>query len=166
MEDTEKYTATEFIQKFIVNDLSGIVNSHPYHAFFLLSAAIELFGKCMNPTPDWQATNSSDFKTALTLRSLQKYSGINGLPDKMYSSLRCGLLHACMPKSDIKLVSDKNDLDNSIIGCNELYDDIKIAWNELKQSPLCKKDMSSPIFEVNKSLSSSGMTATNRTIKP
>lgn len=156
-----KYNATTFIQKFVVEDLEDIVKHHPYHAFFLLSSAIELLGKCLNSSPDWQNTSNVDFNNALNLPGLSKYKSIQ---NEMYSSLRCGLLHACMPKEDLRLVQGKNDIPNKVIGCTELYDDVKIAWSELKKNKTIKKDMTKEIFEVDMSINSSGMTQTVKNV--
>lgn len=38
-----------------------------------------------------------------------------------------------LPKEGIKLASGNNDLNNHIVGANELYTDIKNAWDEIKK---------------------------------
>lgn len=114
----------------ILNGMEDIVNNHPYHAFALLAIMIEVLGKCLS-SRDWQHSGESttDFNSALDkFHSLQKYKNVSNL----FSTLRCGMVHALLIKQGVALVPDKNDLLNSTIGCKELYQDICQAWEDLK----------------------------------
>lgn len=178
------YTAEEFIDQYIIRDISDIVESHPYHAFFLMSTAIEVLGKCLNANP-WQTIGESeiDFCNAINqFESLKDYRSFNRdkkdkngktITDKngnavqlndLFSLLRCGLLHAALPKDGISLTNQNEDLSNRIIGCKEMYQRICNAWKEAKSNPmLIKKNLSAPdIFHVNGSIS--GTTSTMKTV--
>ena len=177
------YTAKEFIERYIIRDISDIVESRPYHAFFLLSTAIEVLGKCLNPD-SWQTSGKSeeDFSNAINqFESLKDYRCFNcyktdkngnqvinkGRPvltNELFSLLRCGLLHAALPKNGIFLTDQNEDLSRKLIGCREMYQRICNAWNEAKNNPsLIKKNLLEPdVFHVNGSIS--GTTSTNKTV--
>ena len=138
----------------ILDEMQDIVERHPYHAFALLSILIEVIGKSINNDDDWQhfEPKGKDFNAALTsCLALQKYQNIKGL----YGILRCGMNHAFLPKEGIKLAPDNNDLVNNIIGCKELYDDIKDAWDSIiTGGTKSSKDLSKPIMSIEGPLSS------------
>ena len=135
-----------FINKFIIDDIKPIVNSQAYLAFVLLSAAIEFLGKCLSKADDWQTSGESeyDFCNAIqTYPSLNKYKvkfgesttvkGHNNVyKNKLYKELRCAMVHALQPSSKIILRGERNDLENNIIGCQELYEDVVAACEFVK----------------------------------
>ena len=146
----------------VIDDMQDIVEQHPYHAFALLSICIEVIGKSINNDKDWQhfEPKGKDFNEALNLcPTLQKYQNVKDL----YSILRCGMNHAFLPKEGIKLAPDNNDLANNIIGCKELYDDIKDAWNGIITGAIkYSKDLSKPIMNIDGPLSSITPSAESR----
>ena len=150
----------EFIQKFMIEDIGKLVDSHPYHSFLLISIGIEFLGKCLNGN-EWDDPNNStnDFNNAIKdLRSFAKYRSITELHDK----LRCGLAHLNAPKKGILLDKDGNDLSASpvILGCRELYEDFKSACNEVLEDKegKVKKDMNKEYIIVD---STTGSTVTS-----
>lgn len=150
-EKTRDYAVTEFIDEQLRN-LESIVPSQPFLAFPLLSIIIELLGKCLSSS-SWDKRDESekDFCNAInTLNGLKQYRKLNTkkinkkgkvvvkhkqevYTNLLYTYLRCNMVHAFLPSPNIRLTSDNNDLDNKIIGCQELYNDIKSAWEELNQ---------------------------------
>ena len=85
----------------ILKGMEEIVNNRPYHAFALLAIFIEVLGKCLSGR-DWQESGKSkdDFNLALTsFLSLQKYKQLIDL----YHNLRCGMVHALLPKPGLIL---------------------------------------------------------------
>jgi len=141
-------TMQEHLQS-VIDELKDIVENHPFHAFALLAIVIEVLGKSINSHTDWQhfERNGFDFNNALTkYQSLKKYST---LKVSLYDTLRCGMAHAFLPKEGIKLVPDKNDFSNDTIGCKELYEDIVIAWSDLKKGVITPdKDMSKNVIKI------------------
>ena len=165
-------TAKNFIDS-VIADTELIVTERPYHAFALLCSEIEILGKCLNSEP-WHTKRKvkRDFFNAInTLPELNKYKRYNSKTsggkdnNKLYDTLRCGIIHAGFPKDgSIKLINEYNDLNMDIIGCRELYDDIKKAWNNLKNnSTLCRKNLSEEVMNISGAVSAS--TGTN-TILP
>lgn len=142
----------------VIDELQDIVENHPFHAFALLAIVVELLGKCLNNNLDWQhyEPKGKDFNTALnTYKGLNKYAT---LQVSLYNTLRCGMVHAFLPKEGIQLVPDRNDLSNNTIGCRELYEDIIAAFNEVKNGNISPaKDMSKSVLQVNGSLSGATM---------
>ena len=141
-------TMQEHLQS-VIDELKDIVENHPFHAFALLAIVIEVLGKSINSHTDWQhfERNGLDFNNALNkYQSLKKYSTLSV---SLYDTLRCGMAHAFLPKKGIKLVPDKNDFSNDTIGCKELYEDIVIAWSDLKKGVITPdKDMSKNVIEI------------------
>ena len=141
-----------FINQFIIDDIKPIVENHAYLAFVLLSAAIEFLGKCLSNADDWQTLGESeyDFCNAIqTCPSLNKYKvkfgesttvkGHNNVyKNKLYKELRCAMVHALQPNSDIVLGRERNDLENNIIGCRELYEDVVKACEHIKSMNISK----------------------------
>lgn len=123
----------EHVEKFIIEQ--------PFLSFVILSSMIEFMGKCYKCRKDFHESGHSkeDYYDAINnLQFLQKYIVFNygDTKDKcnhMYKWLRCGMLHAFLPKEGIKLASGNNDLNNKIVGAKELYTDIKNAWDEIKK---------------------------------
>jgi len=140
----------------VPDELSDIVNNHPFHSFILLADFIEVLGKCLS-SEDWQKSNRSrkDFDNAITtFPSLQKYKNIVDL----YGVLRCGLTHAMLPKDGVLLSPDNNDL-SSTIGCKELYHDICCAWKDLLSGEVKPaKNLNEEIMFINDDVSGTTQT--------
>lgn len=156
-------TARQHIQK-LIDDTELFVNERPFHAFASLAVIIEVLGKCSNPNTDWQYYNVQvkDFDNALTLPSLQKYKS---LPFNVRSYLRNGMLHAFFPKNGVTLTNDRNDLPNNIIGCRELYEDIKAAWEEINSGRIqSQKNLDAPLMEYDGPNSAATKNPTQNTV--
>ena len=156
-------TAKEHIQDYIDN-MECIVKCKPYYAFALLAIVIEVLGKCMNENADWQQSGSSesDFNKALDLESLKKYKNIENIENNtLYKTLRCGLLHASLPKNGILLAPNKNNLKKKTIGCVSLYNDIKKAWRDIESEKVSvSKNLDSNVLHVEDELSGNTMNPT------
>lgn len=132
-----------FGEKFIKEDIKSLVESNPYLAFFVLSAAIEFIARCRCCLTDFHygERNGKRYLDAIdeieALRPYRKFKKKKGkgYTNTLYSSIRCGLLHSSMPNSGIILSSEENELDRNVIGCKSLYSDIKRAWEEIKSDP-------------------------------
>lgn len=124
------YTLREFIDN-LLEDTKSVVDSKPYLAFMILSVVIEQLGLCKNGLTLVNGTHADTYNMALkSSASLEKY--MNALPN-MYKELRCGMLHVGMPQEGLKLCRNQNDLDNNVIGCHDLYDDVQSAWEDIKK---------------------------------
>lgn len=178
---SQTFTPREFIQKFMIDEMSVIVKNHPFYAFSLLAEAIEVLGKCLNPISDWFASGSSenDFYNAInTLKGFELYKCFNFTKKSkdgktintnlLYSKLRCGLLHSFLPKEGITLAPSvgNEDLSNNIVGCGELYEAIKTAWAEIDSGnvPSSKDFDSRKIFSVDDGLSATTITTITKQI--
>ena len=144
MTDTEKgaMTLEEYGDKLINDDLGKLVESNPYFAFIVLASAIEFIARCNNCRESQDIHHAKRIskkvylKAINTLKSFKKYRQLkekNG--NKLYTLLRCGLVHTTMPNKGITLSSEKNELQNNVVGCMSLYEDVKNAWAEIKADP-------------------------------
>lgn len=132
----------EFGDKFINEYIEPLVISNPYLAFMVLSASIEFIGKCRhrlkNPHMNGPMVQKNMFVDAIdNINALSPYRAFNyktskGHSNKLYTALRCGLLHAAMPNVGIILSSEENEIERNVVGCKSLYLDIKSAWIEIK----------------------------------
>lgn len=162
MTPTKQLSGKDNIQN-IINELEDIVNNHPYFAFALLAIIIEVFGKCYDSNLDWQHRDSARnaFKLGIDkCSSLTKYKAIGS--DVIYTTLRCGLLHAFLPKDGILLAEDKNDLKNNIIGCKSLYQDIIKAWEQLKTDPNIQNKLTNQVIEIRNTITGTTKTFINK----
>ena len=125
------------------DQLKGIVDQSPYLAFILLSAILEFMGNCnKRGRGSKYSTKEIFFDLINNSEALKDYKKLNFRNDKnennnyLYKYLRCGILHEVLPKGDIVLCPDRNDLSGTkkTIGAKNLYEDMKKAWEELKSS--------------------------------
>ncbi|MBQ9636666.1 MAG: hypothetical protein IJV36_02060 [Prevotella sp.] len=136
----------EFGDKMIYKDLPFLVASNPYLAFIVLSAVLEFIARCRKTLKSIHDKNNTsgryvdaiDNINALAPYRIYSRPRGKGHTNLLYTSLRCGLLHAGIPNSDIVLSSKKNDFSQNIIGCESLYSDVKNAWEEIKSIPSVK----------------------------
>ncbi len=120
--------------------MKPLVDRQPYFAFFIIASGIELLGKCINSKDDWHTKNGSreDFENAIdNLKAFANYRDYLKSSDiDLYGSLRCGLLHAMMPKDKIILMQGNEPLSldkyNRLKLCiGTLYQDFSNACTEL-----------------------------------
>jgi hypothetical protein len=144
-------TVEEYIRNTLMKEIKEIGNTYPYLGFFLISSGIEFLGKCINPSSDWQQSGNStdDFENAIdTFKSLNQYKrytkrGDNGIKSaiSLYSSLRCGLVHAMLPKDNLQLHKGSDESTTKINGVEKdgklhlyfdnFFDDFSNACKEL-----------------------------------
>ncbi|MCR4612500.1 MAG: hypothetical protein K5778_00700 [Bacteroidaceae bacterium] len=132
------------------DDVKQFITNNPYMGFVLMSAMIEFLGKCslQQKTFSDSAHSEEDFLRAIKdILPLQKYKKWNikiklkkgknktteKTTNKLYSALRCGMLHSLLPKEGILLAPKSTELDKNIVGAVDLYNDLKDAWSELLQ---------------------------------
>lgn len=140
MKTNDAMTLEQYGDKLINEDLSELVTDNPYFAFIVMSSAIEFIARCRSKLHDFHNKSNSGKRYVDAINSLNafaKYRVFNvpqgvGQTNKLYTTIRCGLLHAAMPNRGIILSSEYNDLHNNIVGCLSLYEDIKAAWEEIK----------------------------------
>ena len=149
-ESKNAMTLKEFGDNFI-NDIEPIVETNPYLAFFIMSAALEFISRCKACLPDFHKKDGSSDRYVNAINNIKalkpyrifnkkvRYRAKNGKYKKkntndLYSVIRCGLLHAGMPNEGLTLSSDLNELGKRIVGCKSLYADIKNAWQEIKSN--------------------------------
>lgn len=134
----------EYGDKLFGEDLLEMVKNNPYYAFFILAASLEFVAKCrlklLGKKKPKGISEQAIYTSAINnLAAFSDYRRFNDPRDvnknKIYSLIRCGLLHTTMPGKDIVLHSEHNDLDNNIVGCVDFYNDVKNAWEEIKNIP-------------------------------
>ena len=135
----EAMTLEEYGDKLINDDLGKLVESNPYFAFIVLASAIEFIARCRDGN-NAKESGKKYVETIDCLNSFEKYRKFTiikgkGHTNKIYTDLRCGLLHTTMPDKGIKLSSGENELQNNVVGCVSLYEDVKKAWAEIKSDP-------------------------------
>ncbi len=142
---TKEVTVKEYITQ-LPTDIKPFVDNHPYFAFFIIASGIEFLGKCINDKKDWQEEKMSrtDFQNAINqLDSFANYrnylKGMNTDQIDLYSSLRCGLLHAMLPKSNILLMRGCEPLSldpnrKLLLSVETLYNDFCKACSEILSS--------------------------------
>lgn len=142
----------EFGDMFINDYIESLIDSNPYLAFMVLSASIEFIGKCRCRLKDPHEkgkrgknifVDAIDNIKALSPYRILNYNTANGHSNKLYTALRCGLLHAAMPNVGIILSSGENELGRNVVGCRSLYSDIKDAWKEINSDVLIAQHLNS-----------------------
>lgn len=129
---------------FFCDQLEKFVSESPYLAFVLLSSLLEFMGNCYQKSQGSKNTTREIFFNLINnneaLKEYRRFnykvkdqkSGIDIDNNYLYKYLRCGMLHELLPKEDIILCPDRNDLSQKVIGAKNLYEDMKRAWDELK----------------------------------
>lgn len=127
--------AKVFIQTELIDGIGKIIDNCPFIAFMAMSAGIEFLGKCLDTNNGWDKRDSSTyFRNAINKLFPSAYQQAN-TSDNLYHSLRCGLLHSCMPDSDLALSNQGScfrtiiieQKSRTIITCKQLYDDFSTA---------------------------------------
>lgn len=143
MKTNEAMTLEQYGNKLIIDDLSTLINDNPYFAFIVMSSAIEFIARCRDIPDNFHDDKYRSRKGYVdaidNLDSFAKYRVFNmpqgkGHTNKLYTTLRCGLLHAAMPNRGLILSFEHNDLPNNVVGCLSLYEDVKAAWEEIKSN--------------------------------
>ena len=137
----------ELGDSFFCDQLENLVDDSPYLAFVLLSGILEFMGNCYragqgskNDTRKifYDLINNvnalADYRM-LNYQSQDPSSGKDLDNNGLYKYLRCGMLHELIPKNEIVLCPDINDISQRMIGAKNLYEDMKRAWDELKSIP-------------------------------
>ena len=152
---TKNVTVGEFIQKYLIDQISDIRDKHPYFAFTLMAIGIEFLGQCINNKPKFNKGLSTDnYKLGLTIPPLNdvKYSNL-------YDNMRCGLAHSLLTKGGLSLSNVKND---GAIGSYEFYNDFTAACNEILSGNIVmpRKKLSDTFFVVTTTDDGTSTTAT------
>lgn len=165
-----KITRQELFQQYVVQDSEELMEKYPYQTFLVLLVAVEILGKFILGEKD--ATTGQDigskkaFYTAINdIDAFKPYriynSSKKGVKTNNLYSLRCGFAHILRPDgSNLKVCPDKNDFQNNTIGCKEFLDDIKKAWDYVKNRPDLKMKLNETVLEVAAD-STTGSTAFN-----
>lgn len=140
MKTNEAMTLEQYGDKLINEDLRKLVNDNPYFAFIVISSAIEFIARCRSKLPNFHNKSNSGKRYVDAIDNLNAFAKYrvfneakgNGHTNKLYTSIRCGLLHSAMPNRGIILSSEHNNLRQNIVGCQSLYEDVKAAWKEIK----------------------------------
>lgn len=104
-------TLKDFINGTLIREIAEIQDSgHHYLSFGLIAQGIEFLGACIDTNDDYFALNRSGarFRQAITDLFPAGYQPYNaqGDPHYLYSDLRCGLLHAVLPKPALELIQE------------------------------------------------------------
>lgn len=110
-----------------------LAEKYPYHSFVIMSSALEFLGKCYRMIGNFQEGGHARDNIKSAIENLSALSAYNDYSEKMYKSLRCGMLHAFIPDGII-LKRGANDLANNRIGIQQFCNDLRKAWEELKRS--------------------------------
>ena len=140
MKTNEAMTLEQYGDKLINDDLSKLVNDNPYFAFIVMSSAIEFIARCWRKLHNFHNKSNSSKRYVDAIDNLNAFAKyrvlnvplVNGHTNKLYTTIRCGLLHSAMPNRGIILSSEHNNLRQNIVGCQSLYEDVKAAWKEIK----------------------------------
>jgi hypothetical protein len=175
IKDMKVLKPKEFIQSVLINEIGRMINDHPYISFIVMGIGVEFLGKCIDSElTDWNVPDRSkhDFESAIkTIPNLKKYEPYL-TTYKMYSSFRCGLVHAVSPKFKITL-SSKNELEHLNqhdgrlnLKVEDFYQDFKGACEHVINIEYGTNDkMNSDFLEIPGDESDSGLiTATGFTI--
>lgn len=164
--------AKEFIQKELIDGIGQIIDNCPFIAFMAMSAGIEFLGKCLDTKNGWDKRDSTAyFRNAINTLFPYAYQQAN-TSDNLYHSLRCGLLHSCLPDSDIAL-SNKGDCfrtitieqtPRTIISCKQLYDDFSTACKIVINDSSLNSKTDTDFYTVKESNSESLTAATQTNI--
>ena len=144
----------DFFEEEVLPSLKRITmdERNAFLSFIPLSAFICVLGKILNEDEKWETTGTdrTNFNKAIReFPSLQRYSALNKPKSPLYDRFRCALIHRFQDDNALLLSPGKNDLDNKIIGCQELYEDIERAWEKLKTMPQYdSKKMTSGLVQV------------------
>jgi hypothetical protein len=153
-------TLEDFIRNTIIDELTIMVNTPrlKYLSFIVMSSAIEFLGACIDPnsnTPvDFHAWKPSGerFKLAINkLNAFERYRDFLGAGKNkidLYVELRCGMIHAVLPKSHVELteridpiigkshlkclsLKNRSSPTSLILVCEDLNADIRAAAEEV-----------------------------------
>lgn len=163
----------DFIRTVLVNEIGDIHSTHPYIAFAVMAAGIELLGKCLNSEEDWNQGGMSrkDFESAInTLDSFSRYRPYLA-SHNLWTSLRNGLLHSFVPKSSITLSSKDEAAHLEKIGsqvnlrCEDFYSDFKAACEEvIATDTFLSQKMNQPLLQVPDAISPNSASGHTQTI--
>jgi hypothetical protein len=104
---TQNVMPKDYIRAVLINEMTYVVQNHPYLSFNLICTGIEFLGICVDTNCDWTSINlsSKHFKRAIEDLFPDRYRVIRG---RLYKELRNGLVHSQMAGSFF-LVEVKNN---------------------------------------------------------
>jgi hypothetical protein len=142
----------DFIQKVLIDEFKEIQqdSGHHYLSYTLICQGIEFLGACLDSEAfSAKGLGSARFRRAiddLFPASYREFNQGSGRRFDLYEHLRCGLIHAILPGSQLELIrrSQKTELDahhlevKEIRGLNrlvlvseDLFDDYEKACGEI-----------------------------------
>lgn len=101
-----------FIQNLLINEIKSIQQrcGHHYHSFSLIAQGIEFYGACLDSggffTPNRSGKRFNKALVELFPVEYQNFITGKGNQFDLYENLRCGLLHAVLPKGDVELIKE------------------------------------------------------------
>lgn len=101
----------EFIRSNLVDQIGEIIPKHPYLSYSLISQGIELIGACLD-NRDFHSSGQSEKRFNIGLKLFDpKYHPFTNKRHEcyLYSELRCGLIHALLPRRKLVLGEKAND---------------------------------------------------------
>ena len=104
-------TLETFIQTTIIDEIKIMVGTPrlQYLSFIVMSSAIEFLGACLD-TKDFHIDHRSRMRFELAIKSLGAFSRYSsfisggGSGYDLFAELRCGMVHAALPKSKVELI--------------------------------------------------------------
>ncbi len=100
----------DFIKNTLIDEIRTIqLNGHHFLSFGLISQGIEFLGCCLDKRHYFQERLSKErFRKAITNLFPPEYQQFNSDSAKydLFRDLRCGLLHVCLPKSNLELIQE------------------------------------------------------------
>lgn len=124
------------IEQWCICDVEKIAENFPFHAISILCTTIEVFGKCIHPEHGFDSVKTSEEDFNYAIDHLDAFKKYRNIPFNMYTQVRCAFAHTMMPNGNIKFSPDSFDKGSHTIGCRELLDDVKKAWEEVNTKPI------------------------------
>lgn len=158
---TTKLTIEQVGDSFFCDEMRNLVQKQPYLSFLPMGAFLEFIAKVKANEVLSKRHDSSGqlyYNAINTINALYKYKKLSDHTNKkslLYSALRCGMVHCFIPKQDITLCADRNNLNCNVIGAQEFYEDLAEAWKELKRDMKFKQELAKNSLYVVDSYSAS-----------
>lgn len=131
MSKTDLTTINEFYQKHLIDELQDIVCNHPFHAFVIMGATIEIFGRLINPERSLSDHDKTHDDFDYAIKEIKAFEDYKATSLDIYSSLRCSLVHQMLPGGTICLTKNVDNPSKGQFGAEQMYDRIKNAWIEI-----------------------------------
>lgn len=126
----------QFIQLVLIDQMSDIVKTHPYHAFVLIAVGLEFLGKCMLGTLVWDKPYDGALKEGIDLLISVDH---NYATVDLRDLLRNGTAHMFCPKKGLVFSQeshgaknfDKDSHGQIVLVIEPFYKDFVAACNKV-----------------------------------